>query len=467
MAFFILGNLMFFGVNYRYLINTGAGCGAKPVLFDWLEQFKSCELQVKVNLSLHRTLLVNCFMAVVWGLRFACPLTFPTKSVEEVCKKSMAQIQSWMCHTISAIDAEKKVVCVTCLPLFVLSVYHHVPWARWLAFSGFMFSWTQDAKKDVLARSKRAFTLLTKAQCSKQPMVTNAVTLLVLAVIVSSATDSHLSFFTDAWVDQINRDIRFWVCPDTIIEEKGYFNRSGLTMTLDVTADLLVRPYIGVPAMIVRTHVRRYMWDNATLSAWYNLVLFCFFMTTLLLSDNRTDMFAALGKLAAGIGKFVEWLWEAIQCCGQVIKTLIAFLVTVGLGSLGFQLWVSYTIGENVMTFMVWGISGFLWCVHWMCYFCAFVHWIDNSDKLSILMATGAAWFAFIMLRHNAYLLVFWMCVLVTQDGKHGWCPRAFVEAFTYWTRLCVLFCCAMQLTDTPFECIGKWVYEVLTTGWC
>ena len=267
--------------------------------------------------------------------------------------------------------------------------------------------------------------------------------------------------------EQINTNMTNFVCPNTTVEEKQYFDRSSVTMTWDVTQDLLVKPYVGVPTMIVRTHVRRYIWDHATLSAWYNLVLFCFFISVLLLSNNKTDMFAALGKLGAGIGTFVKWLSEVIHCCGQVIKTLIALLVTVGFGSLGLQYLVGYTIGENLVKIMVWGISGFLWCVHWICYICAFLHWLEDRNKLSIVMASGAACFAFIMLRYNTCLLLFWVYVLVTQDKKTGWCPRAFVEAFTYWTRRSVLFCCAMQLILIfPFKDTGKEVYVVLTTGW-
>jgi hypothetical protein len=360
-------------------------------------------------------------------------------------------------------DLEKWLVCVTCLPLLAWSLLEHVPWARWLALAGVMYTWTRDAQKIIIAREGHSYTLLDKAACSQQPMIMNAILLMFLAVIVTNSASPGLTLISDADVARTNTRLKELVCPTTTVEEKRYFDRSSMSMTWETTQNVLVKPYVGVPAMIVRTHVRRYLWDRAILSAWCNLGCFCFFMSVLVLSNNKRDIFAAFGNLGAGIGTCVKYLWETGLCCGKVVQWLTALF---GLGSIAATL-VGYTAGENLVKIMIWGISGFVWCVHWICYMCAFLHWVDDPNKMSMVLVTGVACFAVMMVRYNTWLLLFWVYVCVTQDKNDIWCPRTFVEACTYWTRASVLCCCALQLSCiVPCKQILTAVYVVLTTGW-
>lgn len=458
-ALIILGNIVSIGVNHRYLINTDVLCGPKPAWLDLYGEHGVCVQKEKTNIALIRTLVLD--FALVTGWRLWYDLAEKCVCIWDIVRNGMSLPK--VENPMPTMDSEKKLVAVTCSSLLAWSMVHHVPWARWLALAGVMYTVTRDAEKIINARKGHSLTLLSKASCAQQPMIMNAILVMFLAVIVTISASPALSLISDADVARTNTRLKELVCPTTTVEEKRYFDRSSFLMTWETTQDVVVKPYVGVPTMIVRTHVRRYLWDHAFLSAWCNIALFCFFMSVLVLSNNKPDILAALGKLGAGIGTCVEFLWETVLCCGHLVTWLTALF---GLGSIAASL-VGYIAGETLVKIMIWGISGFVWCVHWICYMCAFLHWLDDPNKMSMVLVTGAACFAIFMLRYNTWLLLFWVYVYVTQDKNTLWCPRTFVEACTYWTRASVLYCCAVQLSFiVPFKQIVTAVYVVLTTGW-
>ena len=184
------------------------------------------------------------------------------------------------------------------------------------------------------------------------------------------------------------------------------------------------------------------------------------------LSKNKTEMFETFGKLVKGAWKCCEWMWELICCIAKSIKYIIACLTFLGIG---VTWWAGASFAMWLFDYGCYGISGIAWCLHWMFYIIAFLHWLDDPNKMSIVLATSAGWLVLFMLRYHNWLVLFWAWVLVAHDSKEEWSPITFVQACTYWTRASVLFCCVIQLvTMLPFTWKDSTnrVYVVVTTNW-
>ena len=261
-ALIILGNLVFIGVNYRYLINTDAECGSGPGWFDLYGEHGVCVQKEKTNYALIRTLVLDFVLVTVWGLWYTVADKCVCKRVSDIVRNGMSQIKFEV--SMPKMDTEKTVVCVTCFPLFVWSMVQHVPCARWLALAGVTYTFMNDTKKVVLAikKNSRRFTLHSKEECNKQPMIQNALMLIGLAVIVSNSASSSLSLISDADVAQKNIDVREFVCPNTTKGEvRQYFAASSVTRTVGHAQSMLVQPIVWEPLQILRTHVRWYIWE--------------------------------------------------------------------------------------------------------------------------------------------------------------------------------------------------------------
>ena len=93
MALIILGNLVFIGVNYRYLINTDAECGSGPGWFDLYGEHGVCVQKEKTNYALIRTLVLDFVLVTVWGLWYTVADKCVCKRVSDIVRNGMSQIK--------------------------------------------------------------------------------------------------------------------------------------------------------------------------------------------------------------------------------------------------------------------------------------------------------------------------------------------------------------------------------------
>jgi hypothetical protein len=463
----LVGNLMSIGVNHRFLVNTDALCGPGPGWLDFYGEHSVCVQKERATLALIRTIGLDCVLATVCGLWYAC-------AEKCVCKRVWDRVRNGMPRadfevSMPKMDTEKWLVCVTCFPLCVLSMMQHVPWARWLALAGVFWTLMNDAGRLVLKHKQIGrFTVHSKEECKKQPMLQNALMLMGLAVVVSNSPSAFLSVITDARVEQINSDLKEFVCPNiTKGEARQYFAASSVTRTVGHAQSMLVQPIVGEPLQILRTHVRKYIWEHAWLSAWCNTVCFSFFLSVMVLSNNKTEMFDACGKVVKGAWECGEWMWDLIELIGKGIKYIIASLTLV-VGVSWFAHASAFTV---LLDWFCYGLSIIAWFLHSILYWVAFLHWLDDHDKMSIVLATSAGWLVLFMLRYHNWLVLFWAWVLVAHDSKEAWSPVQYVQACTYWTRASVLFCCVVQLLSMLAEVVTlkdapQYFFVKLTTGW-